>query len=130
MQNSQPTFAQQFLAEILSFCDANKMKLSYFGQHAAQDWVLVDRLKAGRSITMDKVDELRRYMANYPRFKAGEITALELMELISPTRAKAFEKAKARAAAERVKAPARRSAPKPKKKKKPPVKTKRKRKSK
>ena len=54
------------LSEIRSHCRNTGISESTFGLRAVNDGKLVERLSAGRTITLDTADRIRAYMASNP----------------------------------------------------------------
>jgi hypothetical protein len=57
------TEAQSFVSEIERFLVRNRMAPSTFGRRAANDHKLVKRLRAGGTVTLRMVDQVRKFMA-------------------------------------------------------------------
>lgn len=55
---------QQLLAEIQSFLKRTGMAETTFGQKATNNWRLVERLQAGRSVTTAAADRIRAFIAD------------------------------------------------------------------
>lgn len=56
------TTNQQLLREIRSFCKAVGMAETTFGQKAVHEWTVVERLEAGRTITLATADRIRKFI--------------------------------------------------------------------
>ena len=54
---------QQLLREIRTFLKKTKMSPTTFGQRAAGNTYIVERLKEGRQISIDTLDRIRAYIA-------------------------------------------------------------------
>lgn len=59
------TLTEQVTAEIEQFLRRSGMSESAFGQQACGDKNLLRRLRAGRSITLRRADQIRAYISGY-----------------------------------------------------------------
>lgn len=55
--------AEQLLSDIEAFLDRQGMAPSTFGENACEYKNLVKRLRAGKTVTLETADRVRRYMA-------------------------------------------------------------------
>jgi hypothetical protein len=56
------TSNKQLLREIRAFCKAARIAETTFGQRAVHEWRLVERLEAGRSITLTTAERVRNFI--------------------------------------------------------------------
>jgi hypothetical protein len=54
---------QQLLAEIDAFLHATGMPETQFGQKACGNWLLMERLRGGGSVTLKTADRIRTFMS-------------------------------------------------------------------
>lgn len=67
------TEAQTLLAEIERFLARTGMAASTFGKYAVDDGKMVERLRRGGTVTLDKAAAIRRFMATYvPKTKTRQ----------------------------------------------------------
>jgi len=65
------TETKTLLQEIEDYLRAGGMRASTFGHKTANDGKLVDRLRSGKTVTLDTAERIRRYILDNPAKKKG-----------------------------------------------------------
>lgn len=63
----------QLLGDIEAFLARHRMAPSTFGARAVNDGKLIERLRAGGTVSLKKADEIRKFIATHPEPEPVEV---------------------------------------------------------
>ncbi len=65
---------ETIISDIREFCRQQNIAESTFGQRAVHDWRLIERLEAGKTITLRTAERIRQYIAENTPSKTSRRT--------------------------------------------------------